>query len=99
MRATRERMNLIGILLFSAILRLWNLGSPKGFIFDEVYYVDGARDYLKYYVEMDKSKAEFIVHPPIGKWLIALGIKVFGDHEFGWRIAGAIIGVASVYLI
>jgi dolichyl-phosphate-mannose--protein O-mannosyl transferase len=99
MRAIRERMNLIGILLFSSILRLWNLGSPKGFIFDEVYYVDGARDYLKYFVEMDKSKAEFIVHPPIGKWLIAFGIKVFGDHEFGWRIAGAAIGVASVYLI
>ena len=99
MRAVRERMSLIGILLFSAILRLWNLSSPKGFVFDEVYYVDGARDYLKYFVEMDKSKAEFVVHPPIGKWLIALGIKVFGDHEFGWRITGATIGVISVYLI
>jgi dolichyl-phosphate-mannose-protein mannosyltransferase len=99
MRAMRERMSLIGILLFSAILRLWNLGSPKGFVFDEVYYVDGARDYLKYFVEMDKSKAEFIVHPPIGKWLIALGIKVFGDNEFGWRITAAVAGVISVYLI
>lgn len=99
MRATRERMSLIGIILFGALLRLWNLNSPKGFVFDEVYYVDGARDYLKYLVEMDKSKAEFIVHPPLGKWLIAGGIKVFGDSEFGWRISAALIGIISIYLI
>ncbi len=32
------------IALASFVLRLSNLGSIKTFIFDEVYYVDGARD-------------------------------------------------------
>jgi dolichyl-phosphate-mannose--protein O-mannosyl transferase len=68
------------------VLRLINLGSPKGFVFDEVYYVDGARDLLKYGVEVDGTNPEFIVHPPVGKWLIASGIKLFGDNEFGWRL-------------
>ncbi len=95
----RERMSLIGILILSLILRLWNLGSPKGFVFDEVYYVDGARDYLAHLVEMDKAQAEFVVHPPLGKWLIAAGIKIFGDREFGWRISAALIGTLSIYLI
>ena len=40
------------IALLSLILRVINLGSIKEFIFDEVYYVDGARDLLKYGVEV-----------------------------------------------
>jgi dolichyl-phosphate-mannose--protein O-mannosyl transferase len=74
------------------VLRLVNLGSTKGFIFDEVYYVDGARDLLKYGVEVSGSNPEFIVHPPVGKWLIGAGIAIFGDNEFGWRFATALIG-------
>ena len=38
-----------------------------------------------------------MVHPPVGKWLIALGIKLFGDHEFGWRIASALAGSLVIY--
>lgn len=87
------------IALFSFILRIKDLGRPQGFVFDEVYYVDGARDLLKYGVEVTGDKPEFIVHPPLGKWLIALGIKFFGDREFGWRIASAIIGTLLILLV
>ena len=76
-----------------------HLGTPKGFVFDEVYYVDGARDYLKYGVEVTGADPEFVVHPPVGKWLIALGIKLFGDNEFGWRFMGAFLGSVMVILI
>ena len=80
------------------LIRVFNLGTPKGLVFDEIYYVDGARDYLKYGVEVAKGAPEFVVHPPVGKWLIAAGIKIFGDHEFGWRIAVAIAGTLTIYL-
>jgi dolichyl-phosphate-mannose--protein O-mannosyl transferase len=63
------------IALASFVLRLINLGSTKGYIFDEVYYVDGARDLLKYGVEVSGSNPEFIVHPPVGKWLIGGGFS------------------------
>jgi dolichyl-phosphate-mannose--protein O-mannosyl transferase len=90
---------LLSILLFSAFTRFINLGRPSELVFDEVYYVDGARDYLAHGVELDKGTAEFIVHPPVGKWLIALGIKVFGDNPFGWRFTAALIGTISILLV
>jgi dolichyl-phosphate-mannose--protein O-mannosyl transferase len=86
------------IAIASFVLRLINLGSPKGFVFDEVYYVDGARDLLKYGVEVDGTNPEFIVHPPVGKWLIASGINLFGDNEFGWRFASAVFGTLLILL-
>ena len=87
---------LIAIAAF--LVRIINLGSPKGLVFDEVYYVDGARDLLKYGVEVNGSNPEFIVHPPVGKWLIASGIKLFGDNEFGWRFASAVFGTLLILL-
>lgn len=49
--------------------------------------------------EVSGSEPEFIVHPPVGKWLIASGIKLFGDNEFGWRFATAIIGTVLILLL
>ena len=89
----------IVIALISLALRVINLGSIKSFIFDEVYYVDGAHDLLKYGVEVSGSKPEFIVHPPLGKWMIASGIKVFGDNPVGWRIATAVVGSLLILLV
>jgi len=86
------------IAIASLALRLINLSTPKGFVFDEVYYVDGARDFLKYGVEVNGNQPEFIVHPPVGKWMIAIGIKIFGDNEFGWRFVTAIVGVLLILL-
>ncbi|MBO9577277.1 MAG: phospholipid carrier-dependent glycosyltransferase [Microbacteriaceae bacterium] len=41
----------------------------------------------------------FAVHPPLGKWLIALGMAAVGPgNPFGWRIAVAIAGIALVGL-
>jgi len=74
----------LAITFLAFFLRIFNLSTPKGLVFDEIYYVDGARDYLKHGVEVTNGAAEFVVHPPVGKWLIAAGIKLFGDHEFGW---------------
>lgn len=34
----------------------------------------------------------FIVHPPVGKWLIALGEAAFGMNSFGWRISAVVFG-------
>ena len=87
------------IALYSLLLRVINLGRPNSLVFDEIYYVDGARDLLKYGVEVDGGKPEFIVHPPIGKWLIGIGIQIFGDSSFGWRIVSAILGTLMIVII
>ena len=85
---------------FALALRLWRLNLPKGYIFDEVYYAKNAASLITNGVELnEQGAAEFVVHPPLGKWLIGIGIRLFGNNEFGWRIIAAIVGSASVLLI
>ena len=38
----------------------------------------------------------FIVHPPVGKWLIAGGEQLFGMNSFGWRFASLVFGTLLV---
>jgi len=88
------------ILTFALSFRLWRLDSPKGYIFDEIYYAKNAFSLISSGVELDQEGgAEFVVHPPLGKWLIGIGIKLFGNNEFGWRSSSALFGSASVLLI
>ncbi len=42
----------------------------------------------------------FIVHPPLGKWIIGIGMQIFGgDNPVGWRISTAIVGILAVVLL
>jgi dolichyl-phosphate-mannose-protein mannosyltransferase len=41
----------------------------------------------------------YVVHPPIGKWLIGLGELTLGVSPTGWRIAAAIASVLSVVIL
>ena len=88
------------IIGFALTLRLWRLNLPKGYIFDEVYYAKNAASLITDGVELnEQGESEFVVHPPLGKWLIGIGIKLFGNNEFGWRVIAALVGSASVLLI
>lgn len=110
----------IGIAVMSFLLRIWHLGTPHVFAFDETYYAKDAWSLLHYgyarnaVTDADKlilggttdpSKvfspdgAEMIVHPEVGKWLIALGEKAFGMDPFGWRIASAVIGALMILVM
>lgn len=95
----QRKIALVLLITGAAILRFWQLGTPGSLVFDEIYYVDGARDYLAHGVELADGKGEFVVHPPVGKWLIAFGMALFGDTPFGWRIAAALFGTLAIVLI
>ncbi|MEY4451663.1 MAG: hypothetical protein RLZZ380_784 [Actinomycetota bacterium] len=46
------------------------------------------------------SNAEFVVHAPLGKWIIGLGMRVLGpSNPWGWRIMPALFGIAAVWLL
>jgi dolichyl-phosphate-mannose-protein mannosyltransferase len=89
------------VVAIAAVLRLANLGHPKGKIFDELYYATDAYNLLTRGVEWDEKNntAAYVVHPPLGKWMIALGEWAFGYNEFGWRISAAVAGIVSVLLL
>ncbi|MDO5681854.1 MAG: glycosyltransferase family 39 protein [Propionibacteriaceae bacterium] len=46
-----------------------------------------------------QESGSFIVHPPLGKWLIALGIQVFGFNAFGFRIPSVIAGCGLLLVV
>ncbi|MCU9986723.1 dolichyl-phosphate-mannose--protein mannosyltransferase [Mobiluncus curtisii] len=103
----------VSILVF--LTRVVRLDAIKTLVFDETYYVKDAYGLIKrgYEVQWPKDydstfltgsfktplEGAFVVHPTVGKWLIGLGIKLFGNQPFGWRIAVCIAGAVAVYLV
>ncbi len=105
----------VAVLALAALLRLWALGRPDSLVFDELYYVRDAVSQLAHgftttwpdddpafggeRATLFSDQPNAIAHPPLGKWLIALGILLLGpDSGWGWRIAAALAGVATVGL-
>lgn len=41
----------------------------------------------------------YVVHPPMGKWIIGLGELMFGFDPFGWRFMVAVLGTLSVLML
>ncbi|QIK64875.1 phospholipid carrier-dependent glycosyltransferase [Leucobacter viscericola] len=95
----------------AAVLRFWALGQPGTLVFDEIYYVRDAISQLAHgypttWPNDDPAlpnplgftdTASYAVHPPLGKWILGLGILLFGpDNGWGWRSALALAGVATV---
>ncbi|GAA0981024.1 putative dolichyl-phosphate-mannose--protein mannosyltransferase [Nocardioides aquaticus] len=107
----------LGVTLLALVMRLWDLGSPRSFAFDETYYAKDAwsmlnHGYVRGYVDgadeqvLDGTTTgiwtddpSMIVHPEVGKWLIALGEKAFGMDPFGWRVSAAVAGALMVLVM
>lgn len=90
----------IGICMIEAFVltvHLIFIGQPAyPAILDEAYYVPEALHFLHGQI-MGLPQ-----HPPLGKWLIASGIFIFGNDPVGWRIMSIIfslIGIFIFYLI
>ncbi|MGW4317966.1 dolichyl-phosphate-mannose--protein mannosyltransferase [Streptomyces sp. NPDC004684] len=45
------------------------------------------------------SDAAYVVHPPVGKYVIGLGELMFGFNPFGWRFMTALLGTLSVLML
>ena len=91
-----------GVTLLAAVLRLTDLGQPtdRGTpIFDEKHYVPQAWQMVRNGGIEDNPAYEKVVHPALGKQLIALGETMFGYDGVGWRIASALAGVLCVLLV
>jgi dolichyl-phosphate-mannose-protein mannosyltransferase len=51
-------------------------------------------------VDIYTEGGSYVAHPPLGKWMIALGLRVFGAEDtVGWRISTAIVGILAVFLL
>jgi dolichyl-phosphate-mannose-protein mannosyltransferase len=95
------------ILTFAFVTRVFNLGSPANEYFDEVYHAFTAKVIMSSEVNKawewwntpPEGFAYEWTHPPLAKLGMVLGMLVFGQNSFGYRIPGALLGVLAVYLI
>ncbi|MFE7273902.1 dolichyl-phosphate-mannose--protein mannosyltransferase [Streptomyces sp. NPDC057623] len=45
------------------------------------------------------TDAAYVVHPPVGKYVIGLGELMFGFNPFGWRFMTALLGTLAVLML
>ncbi len=50
-------------------------------------------------LDIFKNDPGFVVHPPVGKWVIGLGQHFFGATPLGWRIGVCVLGILSVLMV
>lgn len=110
-RLNRPIVAIIAVTALAGFLRFFHLQHPPEFVFDEVYYPKAACILVGWsndvchidsgdekYWRTNKWDVGSWVHPPLGKWQIAMGIKAFGMNPFGWRVTSALAGTLVVTL-
>lgn len=71
--------------------RLYHLGFPPKILWDEKYFPAMANKYLH-------GEYQFDLHPPLGKFILAVGISLLGNDPLGWRIMPTLFGLALLPL-
>ncbi|MCA1848202.1 MAG: phospholipid carrier-dependent glycosyltransferase, partial [Actinobacteria bacterium] len=71
--------------------RVYQLGFPASRIWDEIYFPVMARKYLH-------GVYFFDLHPPLGKFIMAISIAALGDTSVAWRLMPALFGLAMLPL-
>ena len=79
------RIGLVGVFLFCVVLRFWGLSRFNTFVFDEVYYAKFANNYLTHTRFFDG-------HPPLSKYIIAIGMWIGGYLPFGQDSLNSLTG-------
>jgi dolichyl-phosphate-mannose--protein O-mannosyl transferase len=79
----------LAVTLLAGIARFWRITRPgghtlssrKSLVFDETYYAHDSWTLLHHGVELNGpgNGPGFVVHPPLGKWMMAVGELLF-DH-------------------
>lgn len=66
------------------------MGFRSGTYFDEIYHGRTAYEMIHEYRSYENT------HPPLGKFFISLGVRMFGMTPFGWRIIGTLFGIGML---
>ncbi|MGK7930754.1 MAG: dolichyl-phosphate-mannose--protein mannosyltransferase [Microcystaceae cyanobacterium] len=65
----RFKLALMGIWIFSLVIRFWKLGQFNELVFDEIYYAKYSNNYLI-------GEPFFHSHPPLAQYIIAIGMAI-----------------------
>jgi len=90
MKPNRVTVTAFAVGVLSLTLFLAGISKPSATFYDEQQYVSSARALLAGAANPNPEA------PPLGKLLIAIGMKALGDNPWGWRIAGAVAGALTL---
>ena len=98
--------SVIGVLAlltrFIGLVQPTSSGTP---VFDEKHYVPQAWDMVESWFNPVLGGIEsnpgygLVVHPPLGKQLLALGEIIFGYSPLGWRLMTGLFGTAVIVFV
>jgi dolichyl-phosphate-mannose--protein O-mannosyl transferase len=60
---------------------------------------DADKSIVAGHVDVMSKSPSFIVHPEVGKWLIAGGEHLFGMNSFGWRFSSLVFGTLLILVV
>ena len=111
-RLNRPVVAILAVTAIAGVLRFTHLSRPPELFFDENYYAKsgciliGDSDKVckvdsndEHYWRDNKWDVGSWVHPPLGKWTIGMGEKLFGVTPFGWRFSSAVAGTLIVTMV
>ncbi|OGF25815.1 hypothetical protein A2303_07535 [Candidatus Falkowbacteria bacterium RIFOXYB2_FULL_47_14] len=94
---------LLMIILFSSVLFFFRLGDAPLWDFDEVTYVQVARNTLDSDNRLSligpDNKSYWFDKPPLCFWAMMASIKLFGASEFALRLPYALFGLMGIILV
>jgi dolichyl-phosphate-mannose--protein O-mannosyl transferase len=112
----------LAVTILAGIARFWRISRPgghsmssaKALVFDETYYAHDSWTLLHHGVEANGpgTGPGFVVHPPLGKWMMAVGEVLF-DHgktvmfhntiypasPLSFRFSGAVVGTLAILMV
>lgn len=91
------------LVFLSFLIRSINLSHPQNKYFDEVYHaftaglvLNGDPKAWEWWNPHPEGFAYEWTHPPVAKLGMSLGMFIFGENSFGWRIVQVFLGSLSV---
>lgn len=81
----------LALVILGVVLRIQDLGFPARMTWDEDHFIKNSQNYLA-------GKPDFNDHPPLGKFLLLIGMGIFGDNSVGWRVAPLVAGLTNIVL-
>ena len=99
--ALRQRLELAGLLLATAVLYLWNLGaSGWANAFYSAAAQAGSQDWAAWFFgSSDAGNAITVDKPPASLWVMGLSVRIFGLSSWSVLVPQALMGVGTVWLV
>ncbi|MFZ3301719.1 MAG: glycosyltransferase family 39 protein [Microgenomates group bacterium] len=102
----KATIGIVLIILFSLGTRLYSLSTPTEMYFDEIYHSFTAKLVLhndpkawEWWNPHPEGFAYEWTHPPLSKLGMVVGMLIFGENSFGWRVPQAVMGSLSILLV